>query len=114
MSYTFELLGITPILDFFNHQQTLISDPYSLRAEYLGVHQCKLDRILKELQSVPTERNWDLDTVSQVVVDYWIGRAKTIRYWSDRLEDAGSSCLLIARISDVHSLRHEFERTFLR
>ena len=114
MQYTFELLGITPILDFFNHQQTLVSHPHFLRAEYLGVHQCTLDRVLKELQTVPPERNWDLEIVAQVVVNYWIGRAKTVRYWSDRLEDAGCNSLLIARIADLHSLRHDLERTFLR
>ena len=112
MDYTFELLGVSPILDFFNHQQTLTSQPHMQRASYLGVYQCSLDRILNELQTVPKDRGWDLDSVAQVVVDYWIGRAHTIRYWSARLDDAGTGCLLVARIADVPTLKHEFERTF--
>jgi hypothetical protein len=28
MKYTFEILGISPVLDFFSHQQTFIKETY--------------------------------------------------------------------------------------
>jgi len=42
MEYTFELVGVSPILSFFNHQQGI--DPHIPRrgAEYLGAYRCDL------------------------------------------------------------------------
>ncbi|WP_017328341.1 hypothetical protein [Synechococcus sp. PCC 7336] len=112
MSYSFELLGVTPILEFFNHQQRLLAQPSQTRLEYIGARRCSLDRFLQQLQDLPPDRNWDPEALAQVAIDYWIGRAPTIQFWTQRLADAGSSCLVVARIGDFNSLRHEFEHLF--
>ena len=114
MKYSFELIGITPIIDFFNHQQHKQRQADGIRAEYIGASNCSLDRFLHHLQDVPLERNWDLTLLSQAVVDYWIASAHTIQYWQQRLGDAGSSCLVVGRVADTQALRHEFEVMLMR
>ncbi|MGK7906120.1 MAG: hypothetical protein AB4040_02685 [Synechococcus sp.] len=109
MNYSFELIGITPILDFFKHQHSHRVQANKFRAEYIGAYHCSLDRFLHHLQDVPIERKWDFDLLSQAVVDYWIASANSIQYWQSRLKDAGSSCLVVARVADTQALRNEFE-----
>ncbi|MGK7910475.1 MAG: hypothetical protein AB4050_03185 [Synechococcus sp.] len=114
MRYSFELIGITPILDFFNHQQRNKSQTEGDRAEYIGSYHCSLDRFLSHLHDVPPERNWNMGLLSQAVVDYWIASAHTIQYWQDRLSDAGDSCLVVGRVANTQALRGEFEAMLMR
>lgn len=109
MKYTFELLGISPILDFFNHQQKLIDKIPSIGIEYLGTHACTLDAFLDSVETVPPKRGWDMDSVVDTVIQFWLNNSEPIRYWKARLDDAGHDNLLVARISDMKSLRSEFE-----
>ena len=114
MRYSFELIGITPILDFFNHQQQKQQEIYGNRAEYIGAYNCSLDRFLDRIQNVPPERNWDFDLLSQAVVDYWIASAHSIQYWQERLNDAGDGCLVVGRVANTQALRGEFEAMLMR
>ncbi|MEL7086802.1 MAG: hypothetical protein AAF268_15980 [Cyanobacteria bacterium P01_A01_bin.3] len=114
MRYSFELIGITPILDFFNHQQHKQKQIYGDRAEYIGSYHCSLDRFLSQLQDVPPERQWDMSLLSQAVVDYWIASAHSIQYWQERLSDAGDSCLVVGRVANTQALRGEFEAMLMR
>ena len=108
MRYTFELLGISPVLHFFNQQQKLQGEN-SLNVEYLGNRKCSLDVFLKSVETVSAHRSWRVDKVVETVINFWMNNADSIQYWSSRLEDAGEDSLLVARVGDISSLRQSFE-----
>lgn len=107
-SYSFEIVGISPVLAFFNHQQEAQRQP-NTGAEYLGAYQCTLDAFIRSVESVPSQRGWNLDQVVDTVIGFWLNHAEQVRHWKRRLEDAGTQNLLVARVADLHSLRVEFE-----
>jgi hypothetical protein len=109
MKYTFELLGISPVLDFFNHQQKFIQKTPSPGVEYLGSHQCTLDAFLESVETVPLRRGWEMDRVVETVIQFWLNNSEHIRYWKSRLQDAGQENLLVARVADFQSLQAELE-----
>ncbi len=109
MKYTFELLGLSPVLDFFNHQQKLIEKRPSVGVEYLGSYQCTLDAFLESVETVPPKRGWDMDEVVDSVIQFWMNHSEGVRYWKERLRDAGKENLLVARVADIPSLQAEFE-----
>lgn len=109
MKYTFEILGISPVLDFFNHQQRLVQETASRGIEYLGTYQCTLDAFLKSVEMVPPKRGWEMDQVVDTVIQFWMNHSDGIRYWKARLSDAGKENLLVARVADIQSLKAEFE-----
>jgi plasmid maintenance system antidote protein VapI len=109
MKYTFELLGISPVIDFFNHQQKLIEKQPWLGIEYLGTHQCTLDAFIESVENVPPTRHWELDRVVDTVIQFWMNHSECIQYWKVRLKDAGRENLLVARVADFESLQTEFE-----
>jgi hypothetical protein len=109
MNYTFELLGISPVLDFFNHQQKFIQKMSSTGIEYLGSHQCTLDAFLSSIATVPPKPDWEMDRVADTVIQFWLNNSEHIRYWNIRLQDAGNQNLLVARVADFKSLQVEFE-----
>ncbi len=109
MKYTFELLGISPVLDFFNHQQQLIQQTSSKGIEYLGTHRCTLDAFLESVETVSAKPGWAMDRVVDTVIQFWMNHPDNIRYWKERLNDAGKENILVARVADVKSLQAEFE-----
>lgn len=109
MPYTFELLGVSPILEFFNHQQEQHQQRSQAGVEYVGTYKCTLDAMLQSVETIPTRQNWQMDQVVDTVIQFWMSNSETIQHWRDRLQDAGRENLLVARLSDVKSLRHIFE-----
>lgn len=109
MKYTFALLGISPVLDFFNHQQKCVQKPPSAGIEYLGSYECTLDAFLASVETVPSKLAWNMDEVVDTVIQFWVNHSEPIRYWKTRLSDAGRDNLLVARVADIHSLKAEFE-----
>ena len=109
MEYTFEILGISPVLDFFNYQHKFNQKTLVTGIEYLGTYQCTLDAFLESVENVPPKQGWNMDRVVDTVISFWMNNSDSIRYWKDRLKDAGSENLLIGRVADVHSLRSELE-----
>lgn len=109
MKYTFELLGISPVINFFNHQQTFLQKTSSTGIEYLGSYQCTLDAFLESVETVPSKHRWNRDRVVETVIQFWMNHAERVRYWKERLNDAGKENLLVARIADLQSLQAEFE-----
>lgn len=109
MKYTFALLGISPVLDFFNHQQKFIQKTTSNGIEYLGSYQCTLDAFLESVETVSPGRDWEMDQVVDTVIKFWMNNSEHIRYWKKRLQDAGNENLLVARVADFKSLQAEFE-----
>jgi hypothetical protein len=109
MKYTFEILGISPVLDFFNHQQQFVQKASATGIEYLGTYQCTLDAFLESVETVPPKWDWEMDQVVDTVIQFWMNHADRIRYWRARLNDAGNESLLVSRLADLKSLQAEFE-----
>jgi plasmid maintenance system antidote protein VapI len=109
MNYTFEILCVSPILHFFNQQQTLLKYPSRTGVEYLGNHKCTLDSFVKSVEDVSPDRGWNLDQVVDTVISFWVNNSESIKYWQRRLEDAGKENLLVARVADIQSLQATFE-----
>jgi hypothetical protein len=109
MQYTFDIVGVSPILHFFNHQQENLQKPYSQRVEYLGTQICTLDAFLESIESVPSNGEWYLDRAIETVIEFWLNNAESIQYWKNRLRDAGKDNLLVGRLADIKSLQAEFE-----
>lgn len=109
MKYTFEVLGVSPILHFFNHQQEIIQKQLEPGVEYVGSYRCTLDSFLQSIETTPLRPNWDLDQVVETVVDFWMNNSEKIQLWRNRLEDAGKENLIVARVADLQALRATFE-----
>ncbi len=109
MNYTFDILGISPILHFFNHQQERAQEHPRQGAEYVTTYHCTLDAMLTSVESVPLSRGWELDAVVDTVIHYWMNNAEGIQYWKQRLDRAGTDNLLVARLADVKALKAEFD-----
>ncbi|MEQ8468877.1 hypothetical protein [Coleofasciculus sp. E1-EBD-02] len=112
MNYTFDILGVSPILDFFNHQQRIGEKVTPPGVEYLGTYQCTLDAFLESVETVPTQKGWNMDRAVDTVIQFWMNHPDRIRYWKDRLEDAGNASVLVSRIADMPSLKAQFNSLF--
>ncbi|MDJ0735913.1 MAG: hypothetical protein QNJ47_17920 [Nostocaceae cyanobacterium] len=110
MKYTFEIVGVSPIVDFFHHQQQTATKPQTQGVEYLGSHKCTLDALIETVEEIPsTKWSWEKDKVVDTVIEFWMNNPDSIHYWKSRLVDAGSNNLIVARLADIKSLRSEFE-----
>ncbi|MBD2355162.1 hypothetical protein H6G41_11110 [Tolypothrix sp. FACHB-123] len=109
MKYTFDLVGVSPVLNFFNHQQQSQTQAQHRGVEYLGTHICTLDAFLESIETMPTKWGWNLDQVVDTVIQFWLHNSDSINYWKRRLTDAGRDNLLVARVADFTALQAELE-----
>ncbi|PLZ95155.1 hypothetical protein CEN45_09485 [Fischerella thermalis CCMEE 5198] len=109
MKYTFDIVGVSQVLQFFNHQQQNLHKPQHQGVEYIATHTCTLDALLESVEPVPQKWNWDKDEVVSTVINFWMQNSDSIRYWKARLIDAGRDNLLVARIADIKALKKELE-----
>ncbi len=109
MKYTFDLVGVSPVVYFFNHQQQKGHFAQRKGVEYLGSYNCTLDAFLKSVETIGYKYEWDLDQVVNTVVKYWMHNSESIQYWKYRLSDAGKDNLLVARVADIKGLKAELE-----
>ena len=109
MKYTFDLVGVSPVVCFFSHQQQTIQNSERIGVEYLGAYNCTLDIFLKSVETIESKYEWDLDQVVDTVVKFWLHNSDSIQYWKYRLIDAGRDNLLVARIADIKGLKAEFD-----
>ncbi|NJM17291.1 MAG: hypothetical protein HC836_04000 [Richelia sp. RM2_1_2] len=108
MKYTFDIVGVSPIWQFFNHQQQSEENPQSQGVEYLGTHKCTLDAFLETVEPVPSKWGWNMDEVVDTVIKFWMNNSESIGYWKSRLNDAGNDNVIVARIADMKALKSEF------
>lgn len=111
MSYTFDILGITPIFTFFNYQQEVEQNPRR-GTTYLGSYQCTLEGFIQATDLIPQKPDWDWDNVVQSIVNFWLRHEETINQWKSELANTGNDNLLVARVSNIDILRREFESLF--
>lgn len=112
MNYTFDILGVSPILYFFNQQQEKKQEELRNGVEYVASYKCTLDAVIQSVETAIPARGWDMEKVVDTVIDFWMQNSDTIAYWKERLKDAGSENLLVGRVADRESLRAEFESLF--
>ena len=62
MQYTFNLVGVSPILSFF-YQQQQQQEQQTSGIEYLGHRQCTLDMFLESVEMVASKQGWQCDRV---------------------------------------------------
>lgn len=109
MKYTFDIVGVSSVLQFFNHQQQSWEHQQYKCVEYLPNHTCTLDAFLETVEPVPNKRGWQMDQIVDTVINFWLNNAESIQYWKTRLQDAGKDNLLVTRLADINSLQAEFE-----
>jgi hypothetical protein len=114
MQFNFEILGVSPVLDFFCHQQKINKRQHNLGVEYVGTQKCTLDALIRSIEPVPPKRGWDYEQLVESIVNFWIANPDTVDLWRSRLDDAGNENLLISRVGDIRSLRYELESIFAR
>jgi hypothetical protein len=107
MDYSFEIVGVSPILSFFTHQQEIQRQP-ERGAAYLGAYHCTLDAFIASVESIP-RRSWNMDRVVDSIINFWLNNAEQVHHWKRRLQDSGGQNLLVARVADLDSLKTEFE-----
>ncbi|AKG21703.1 hypothetical protein [Calothrix sp. 336/3] len=108
MKYTFDIIGVSPVLQFFHHQQ----QSKSANIEYLGIHRCTLDALMTSIDLALPHLSWDIDGVRNTVINFWMDNSESIRYWQARLTDAGNDNLLVTRVAEIQSLQAELETLF--
>lgn len=112
MSYNFDIIGISPVLQFFNHQQRLETHPNRSQA-YLGSYSFTLDALIEATQSIHRRPNWDWDAIVGKMVEFWLSQEDDVRHWKSQFEAVqGGDNLIVARVINYDSLRHELETQF--
>ena len=112
MSYTFDLMGVAPVLTFFNYQQIVEQNPLRSTA-YLGSAQCTLDALIRSTEMVEQKPPWDWDEVVTTIVNFWLKHPESVQHWKTELETRGEKNLLIARVSNLKLLRSSLESLWL-
>ena len=111
MSYSFDLIGVAPVLTFFEYQQQLEQNPQRGQA-YLGSYQCTLDAFIQSTQSVYHRPNWDWDEVVKTMVNFWLEHEDEVRYWKQELASLPDENLIVGKVVNFEHLRRQFESLF--
>ncbi len=109
MSYNFEIVGITPILTFFNYQQELETNPKRSKA-YLGSYHCTLDAFIESTKMIPKKPEWNWDEVIETMIDFWLKHEDTVKQWKSELNNMQEDNLIVARVTNFSALRTELEQ----
>jgi len=109
MNYSFNIIGVSPLLSFIRHQFDAQQSHDYAGAEYIGAYRCTLDAFLESIDTVPQKRGWDLDKAVDTVISFWLNHGSQVKRWQERLEDAGTESVVVGRLATTRSLRSEFE-----
>ncbi len=110
MTYSFQLLGVSPVIQLFQSQQQVIQSRPDL--EYVGVHQCTLDAFVGSVETVALTKGWEATPVVNSVIEFWVNNPQKIQYWANRLQAAGQENLLMARVGKLEALKSRFDHLF--
>jgi hypothetical protein len=111
MSYTFDFIGVAPVLDFFYYQQKVEQNPKRSKA-YLGSYECSLDGFIQSTELIEQKPDWNWDQVVESIVKFWLNHPSTVNHWKHQLETVGNDNLIIARVANVDLLKSELEHLF--
>jgi hypothetical protein len=107
--YTFDIVGVSPVLYFFNHQQEQLVQPQKTGVTYVSSYECSLDALIKSVESTTFAPDWAIDDVVQSVLDFWLDGLESVKYWKQRLQDEPEAVVLVSRVADDRSLRNEWD-----
>ena len=108
MNYSFEIIGTTPLLTFFNYQQKLEQNTNRSKA-YLGSYYCSLDGFLESVEIIPKKPDWNWDDVVSSIVNFWLQNEEKVRYWQQNFPSVNPETVIVARVANIEALRLEFE-----
>ncbi len=108
MSYSFDIVGVTPILTFFNYQQKVDNNPQRAKT-YLPSYECSLDAFIKSTEIIPNKPDWNWDEVLEAMIKFWLHNENSVKQWKYQLESAKNDNLIVARVANFDILRHELE-----
>lgn len=112
MSYHFDIVGVAPVLHFFNHQQRVETTPKRSQA-FLGSPVCTLDAFISATEVVHRKPDWDWDEIVGKIVEFWLHQEADVRRWKQEFELAeGKDNLLVGRVVNYTCLRQELEDLF--
>lgn len=111
MTYTFDILGVAPLLTVFEYQQQSAQSRDRSRA-YLSSPQCTLDGLIQAADLLPTKPDWNWDEVVTHMINFWLKNEARVRYWQEQLTVVGQDKVIVVRVANVDVLRGEFERLF--
>ncbi|MGC9505545.1 hypothetical protein [Baaleninema sp.] len=109
--FDFDIVTVTPVLNFFNQQQEQEKTPQRSKA-YLGSYDCTLDGFVKSTELVHQKPDWDWDEVVGAIVNFWLKHDDRVRYWERIFREAGDDCLIVGRVANYTRLRQELESLF--
>lgn len=107
-SYSFDIIGITPVLTFLDYQHSVEHHRQRSKA-YLGSHRCSLDAFIRSAETIPQKPEWDWDEVMAAMVNFWLRHEDSIQQWKRELDAVGRDKLLVARVANLSLLRAELE-----
>ena len=110
--YNFNIVGVSSVLCFLNHQQEASNCSQKSGVTYISSYQCTLDALIQSVEYTPFHQDWNLDQVIQSVIQFWLSDLESVKHWQNRLEDAGKDSILVSRVADQQSLRQELELLF--
>lgn len=108
MSYDFNIIGVSPLLDFFYYQQQQEQNPQRSKA-YFGSYKCTLDSFIESTQMIPKKPDWNWEQVTETIIDFWLHQEETIAQWKQIFDNSSQENLIIARVANVKWLRQEFQ-----
>lgn len=110
--FTFNIVGVTPILDFFTYQQERQQKRNNPGVAYISSPKCSLDAILRTIAHSDLDPTWPTDDVTQTVINFWLSNLDSVKHWQQRLEDSGQETILVSRVANTLALRSELEGLF--
>jgi hypothetical protein len=111
MSYSFKIIGVSPLLAFFNYQQQMEQNPRRSKA-HLGSYECTLDGFIQSTDLIPRKPDWDWDAVINAMVNFWLKQEDDINFWQQELQKSQKESIIVARVVNFEAMRQEFEDVF--
>ncbi|PSN11642.1 hypothetical protein C7271_24385 [filamentous cyanobacterium CCP5] len=111
MSYSFDIVGISPVIQFFNQQQRQETSSQRSTA-YVSSYVCTLDSFIEATESLPQGPDWDWNQVVDAMVAFWLNQEHSVRRWKSELESLEGENLIVGRVANFESMRGELESLF--
>ncbi|HEY9887480.1 MAG TPA: hypothetical protein V6D02_03715 [Candidatus Obscuribacterales bacterium] len=108
MKYNFDIIGVTTVWDFFNHQQQVEKSP-DRSCAYLGSYECTLDGFIGATETIQHKPAWDWDAIVAQMVSFWLQDGDRVARWQAELKSAQETSLIVGRVANFTHLRGELE-----
>jgi hypothetical protein len=111
MPYSFDIIGVSPVIQFFQYQQQVEQTRDRAKA-YLGSYDCTLDSFISSTEMIWHKPDWNWDNVVSEIVNFWLEHEDKIKRWKLELDKLEGDNLIVARVANIDRLRSEFESLF--